>query len=479
MTLTKIAAALSRFFFGPPPERLIAEPKKDPLLGDPIKVRPAPAPNLTVVLEALTQAVGQFLQQHVRPVVALSPDTVYAIHTVRLLITPASLTLLKEFTRMPQPIRDKLAAACIEKATGAGALSLEDFYGWTVEGDAPVTEGQIIKVLASNEDDPLPLTFVFDGEYKTSPRPRSAPRPAVPGLQLDFQVLGGKEQQGRLDQFPALLGKGPACDLVLGGTFVSAAHVRLSLNESKSLMIEDISTNGTWLDGERIPNGQRLPLPERCTLSLGGPVDSDGIATLQLRRPALATPGSGETLTREPLPAAPLETPIKGQANHALPDEAARRPTPPVGETRYSQATAGAKETRMTGSPRGTALGRLRLRTAQGEERVIAIDALPFTIGREPTGPGLPLDDTLDLVSRQHLRLVKSQGHAGFLVDNPGCERNGTYRQGTAEGSRFVWDFAQDDEPGGWLTLGARGLNAGSVQLRLELANGSANGSRT
>lgn len=117
----------------------------------------------------------------------------------------------------------------------------------------------------------------------------------------------------------------------------------------------------------------------------------------------------------------------------------------------------------------------MRLRTAKGDEKIIAIDTLPFTIGREPAGPGLPLDEGLDLVSRQHLRLVRAHGAVGFLVDNPGAEKNGTYRQGTPEGSHFVSRFsdAEVDDASGWLTLGARGLGEGSVQLRLEVANGS------
>lgn len=488
MTLKKIAAALSRFIFGAPPERFVAEPKKDPLLDEPVKVRPAPAPNLTVVLEALTQAVGQFLQQHVRPVVALSPDTVYAIHTVRLLITPSTLTLLKDFTRMPQPIRDKLAGACIQKATGAAALSLEDFYGWTVEGDAPVTEGQIIRVLASNEDDPLPLTFVFDGEYKSSPRPHKEPRPIIPGLRLDYRFLGAQgEEQGRLEHFPALLGKGPDCDLVLPHIYVSAAHLRVDVGEGGRLMIEDISSNGTWLNGERMVRGEPQPLPERCTLSLGGPDDSDGVAQMKLRCPAPRADSAqgytplfrhqGETVPRAAPAAVPLDPPLPKQPEKPEAKAAGRHPGPIVGETRYGQSAvpAGARETRMSAPPRSKALACLRLRTAQGDEQVIAIDALPFTIGREPKGPGLPLDDELDLVSRQHLRLVRAHGAVGFLVDNPGCEKNGTYRQGTAEGSHFVWRFAegQGDDPAGWLTLGARGLGEGSVQLRLEVVNGS------
>lgn len=234
-----------------------------------------PPPNLTLVLEALTNACNQLLQQHVRPVVSLSGETVYAIHTIRLLMTPATLPLLRDLNRLPQSIRDRLARACVEKSAGSSALSLDNFYGWTVEGDSAITEGQVVKVLASHETDPLPLSFVFDGVFEMSARPKNmkeSKKPSAAGYFLDYELAGAHgAERGRLREFPIYLGKAESNDLVLTGTYVAACHARISLDQGGRPQLENLSAKGVWLNGGVLAEGKPIPLPRQAQINLGGP----------------------------------------------------------------------------------------------------------------------------------------------------------------------------------------------------------------
>jgi len=58
---------------------------------------------------------------------------------------------------------------------------------------------------------------------------------------------------------PVVIGRSPGADIVIGATYVSGRHARFSLI-GKDLVLEDLgSTNGTYVNGERIsgPTGLR------------------------------------------------------------------------------------------------------------------------------------------------------------------------------------------------------------------------------
>lgn len=486
MNFRHFAQAFGRTFFGTegiPAAASIGTPRGGFETFPDASGRQAPPAQLSLVLDGLTSACTQFLQQNIRPVVSLSPETVYAIHSIRLVMTPPTMGLLREIIRMPQPIRDRLARACVQKASGSTAFSLENFYGWSVEGDSLITEGEIVKVLVCNEDGPVTLDFVFDGNFEMGARQRREPPVAVAGLSVAYRFHGEwGEEKGSLNRFPALIGKGPGNDLVLPGTYVSGTHLRIGTDGSGGLTLEDLaSSNGTWLDGQRMPPGTPMPVSGHCVLGLGGPAGSDGVAVLHLEP---AQPA------REEPPSAPTAPGWTGFSSvpHSLPEtdgtgapvvEAAvhsEAPRVACNETRIALPAPGAAATQLAGREEGKTLGRLRIRDASGREQVVTIDTLPFIIGREPRGPGYAADGTLDLVSRQHLCLLRRHGSRGFQVDNPGAGSNGTYRQGNLEGEHFLWDFAEGDaaSPAHWITLGSRSLVPGSLQVRLEAV-----GSRT
>ena len=79
-------------------------------------------------------------------------------------------------------------------------------------------------------------------------------RLAGPGLRLSVQ--DAKSPDGsrtvEIEHFPAVLGSSIHADVEISGYYVSARHCTLHW-EGEHLWLADHSTNGTWVDGERVP----------------------------------------------------------------------------------------------------------------------------------------------------------------------------------------------------------------------------------
>jgi pSer/pThr/pTyr-binding forkhead associated (FHA) protein len=53
-----------------------------------------------------------------------------------------------------------------------------------------------------------------------------------------------------------LVGRGPECAVLLDGQGISRQHLGIDAEES-SLFLTDLSSNGTWLNGKRLPQNRR------------------------------------------------------------------------------------------------------------------------------------------------------------------------------------------------------------------------------
>src|SRR5262245_37632942 len=73
------------------------------------------------------------------------------------------------------------------------------------------------------------------------------------------------EQHSPSPDRPFVLGRAPACDLIVDDSRVSRRHLMLEPSPDGWTAI-DISTNGTWVAGERI---HRMRINEECRLRLG------------------------------------------------------------------------------------------------------------------------------------------------------------------------------------------------------------------
>ena len=108
-----------------------------------------------------------------------------------------------------------------------------------------------------------------------------------------------------LERDRTLLGRDPACNVVLDERSVSRRHVVVERRGPSWHVVDQGSANGTFLDGEQIAeaelrDGQELRLGN---LRLGVEVESEVPQTVLMQAPEQAPPPPPPPTTRQPLPA--------------------------------------------------------------------------------------------------------------------------------------------------------------------------------
>ena len=266
--------------------------------------------------------------------------------------------------------------------------------------------------------------------------PAGTERLAGPGLRLTVQ--DAKSPSGsrtvEIEHFPAVLGSSMHTDVEISGYYVSARHCTLHW-EGEHLWLADHSTNGTWVDGERVQRGNRVALANGALLGFGrdrGESERDRYPALRvhLLRQPVATGASATPVTPSAsTPVAPLvggrASPVGGRAS-------------PVGGVRALAVLAIADS---TGSP---------LRD---------VITLPFTIGRG-SSQDYVVPDANEGVSREHL-VIEEINPSGAVTVNRAVSRNGTFSGNQALPERFTWRFGQE------IVLGERWADAPPVCVTL------------
>lgn len=231
-----------------------------------------------------------------------------------------------------------------------------------------------------------------------------------------------------VEQLEALIGRDPACGLVVEGPkskVVSGRHARIFFQDS-TWWIQDISRNGTILDDERLQSGQRHALKVGQVVGLGesGP---------RLRVTALESRAISETM---------LESPVSATGFDLPPQTTAPRPRPmgsgvPTGVNvnegtaalRQSEAVrAGVKFEDPTEPARLGGAWHLivTLRATHSDQRFDA-EASVVKVGRSPDcGIRIPPEQGAS-VSRVHAEIAV--GDSGVIVRDAGS-RNGTFLNG-------------------------------------------------
>ena len=112
---------------------------------------------------------------------------------------------------------------------------------------------------------------------KPAPRPQAAPKPSKGKLPRHLVITAGSlaGQSLDLDNAPVTIGRSPESTLVLTDDYASTHHARL-LPKDGQWLIEDLgSTNGTYLDKEKVT--RPTPVPPGAKVRIGKTV-------LELRR---------------------------------------------------------------------------------------------------------------------------------------------------------------------------------------------------
>lgn len=263
--------------------------------------------------------------------------------------------------------------------------------------------------------------------------------PVQVGPKMRLLVQDAKQAGARaaeIERFPAVLGSSAEADVEVSGYYMSARHCTLHW-EGEQLWLADHSTNGTWVDGERVRRGSRVQIANGAQLTFGrdrGDAEYDRYPSVRaqlLRHPE--APGANAT------PVAPsASTPIA--PGLAAPVSA----LPQAGNAPLAVLAI----VDATGSPRHDVL------------------KLPFSIGRG-SAQDYVVPDANQGVSREHL-VIESINRTGAVALNRAVARNGTFAGSQALPERFVWRFGEE------IVLGEKWANAPAVRIALRSVEQSA-----
>lgn len=387
------------------------------------------------IREAVERRVKAFLRQDLVSHLEIGFNEVFLLHYIEISADKQGAPMLAQFLQeFPPDSRVHWVKKLLGPAVGQH-VSIDQFLGLDREFSA--------EELAETDpfDDQLnqvavPLyRVILHGRWESgpAPQPQEAPEAARrDGPCLRLSIQDGKEGCPRakeIEQFPAVLGSSVHADVEVSGYYVSARHCTLHW-EGQQLWLADHSTNGTWVDGERVRRGSRVVLANGAVLGFGRDRgDAD-----HARYPAIQA-----QLMRNPVAAGVSATPVSlSSSTPVAPGIAAAIPLQAAGANAPLAVLAVVD---ASGSPKHDVL------------------KLPFTIGRG-SAQDYVVPDANRGVSREHL-VIESIDRAGAVALNRAVARNGTFAGSQALPERFVWRFDQE------IVLGEKWANAPTVRISL------------
>jgi len=412
-------------------------------------VRPT-ATRYAAIREAVERRVNAFLRQELLSHLEIGFNELFLLHYIEIAADSQGTAVLDQFLHEFSP---ESRVHWVKKLLGPTVgrhVSLEQFAGLDREftaadlADTDPFEEELNQAAAP------PYRVVLHGRWESGPAPQQlasssgvdplaplqAARMPGPGLRLSIQDAkspdprrGGEARAVQIEHFPAVLGSSVHADVEVAGYYVSARHCTLHCEEERIWLV-DHSTNGTWVDGERVRAGGRVALANGALLGFGregGRREHDRYPTVdvQLMRKSLAT----EVISTPVAP--PRATPV-------APGFTAPVSTRPP-EEKASLAVLSIVD--ATGNPRRDVL------------------KLPYTIGRG-SAQDYVVPEGNHGVSREHL-VIEEINRSGAVTINRAVGRNGTFAGNQALPERFLWRFGEE------IALGERWTGAPVVRIRL------------
>ena len=408
-------------------------------------IRPT-ATRYAPIRKAVERRVRTFLREDLVSHLEIGPDETFVLHYLEVSAEGPGAVDLDHFLEEFSP---QARVQWVKKLLGPAVsrhVSLDQFLG--LDKDFPA------EVLAETDPFEDKLNQAAVAFYRVTLHGRwvgvaqanpAAPastrneRVAGPGVRLSVQDARSPNAAKtiEIEHFPAVVGSSTHADVEVSGYYVSARHCTLHW-EGEQLLLADHSTNGTWIDGERVQRGNRVALANGALLGFGrdrGDAEYD-------RYPALRV-----NVLRQPVAAGASATPVTPSVSTPVAPVASVAPVAPVGDGRTSPV-GGVK-----------ALAVLSIADATGSPLRDVI-TLPFTIGRG-SAQDYVVPDANEGVSREHL-VIEEINPQGAVTHNHGASRNGTYSGNQALPERFVWRFGQE------VVLGERWADAPPVSITLQ-----------
>jgi hypothetical protein len=387
------------------------------------------------IREAVERRVQSFMRQDLVSHLEIGFNEIFLLHYIEIAADGQGAAQLEQFLReFPAESRVQWVKKLFGPALGQ-RVSVEQFLGLDQEfSAAALAETDPYEEQLQQNLKPL-YRVILHGRWESGPAAEPA-APAEPetqaGPMLRLAVQDAKQADQRtveIERFPAVLGSSANADVEITGYYASARHCTLHW-DGEQLWLADHSTNGTWVDGERVNRGQRVAVANGALLGFG----RDRGDAEYGRYPA-----------------------VRAQfMRHALAPGASATPVTPSASTPVAPGIV----------PPAAALGRgaaplavLAIVDASGNPKHDVLK-LPFTIGRG-SAQDYVVPDANQGVSREHL-VIESIDRTGAVAVNRAVSRNGTYT-GTEElPERFVWRFGEE------IVLGERWTNAPVVRIALQ-----------
>jgi len=394
------------------------------------------------IREAVERRVQSFLRQDLVSHLEIGFNEIFLLHYIEIAADGQGAAELQQFLdEFPADSRVHWVKKLLGPAVGQH-VSVEQFLGLD-RAFAP-------EVLA--ETDPFeeklnqaawPLyRVILHGRWESGPAaalqaagaPAAAepPKHSGPTLRLSVQDARAGAQVVEIAQFPAVLGSSAHADVEISGYYVSARHCTLHW-DGEQLWLLDHSTNGTWVDGERVRRGSRVALANGALLGFGrdrGLEEHD-------RYPAVRA-----QLMRHSAGPAASATPVAPSRSTPVAPGIASPPSPALSVC----------------PPDAAPLAVLAIVDASGSPKQDVLK-LPFTIGRG-SAQDYVVPDANQGVSREHL-VIESIDPAGAVAVNCAVERNGTFAGSRPLPGRFVWRFGEE------IVLGEKWTSAPAVRIAL------------
>jgi hypothetical protein len=411
------------------------------------------ATRYTPIREAVERRVNTFLRQDLVSHLEIGFNEIFLLHYIEVVADSQGAGALDQFLHEFSP---EARVHWVKKLLGPAVgqhVSVDQFVGLDKE----------FKTEDLAETDPFeeelnqaatpPYRIILHGRWESRPaaeqqaaqssgangslRERAA-RLGGPCLRLSIQDAkspnprnGIDTRIAELEHFPAVLGSSVHADVEISGYYVSARHCTLQW-EGQQLWLADHSTNGTWVDGERVRRGTRVALANGAMLGFGrdkGRREHDRYPAIyvQLMHQSLAPRTSTPVSPSRSTPVAPAVT--TSISIHAPGEKA------PLAVLAIVDAT---------GSPRCDVL------------------KLPFTIGRG-SAQDYVVPDANQGVSREHL-VIEEINRTGAVTLNRAVSRNGTFAGNQALPERFVWRFGEE------IVLGEKWTGAPVMRMSLRHA---------
>jgi hypothetical protein len=437
----RISSAFERTDIG------VAGSAYDDARGDEDAVRPT-ATRYAPIREAVERRVNTFLRQDLVSHLEIGSNEIFLLHYIEIAADNQGMAALAQFLHEFSP---ESRIHWVKKLLGPAVgrhVSVDQFLGLDKEFSAEeLAETDPFEEKLNQAATP-PYHIILHGRWDSGPAaersqpsdanppPPQTSRLAGPCLRLSVQDAKspnpGKEGGARIaeiEHFPAVLGSSAHADVEISGYYVSARHCTLHW-EGGQLWLADHSTNGTWVDGERVRRGTRVALANGALLGFGRDKRDreydryPAIHAQLMRRPV--APGASST------PVAPSRvTPVAPGVVTSISIQAPAQKTP---------------------------LAVLAIVDASGSPRRDVLK-LPFTIGRG-SAQDYVVPDANQGVSREHL-VIEEINRSGAVTCNRGASKNGTFAGKQALPERFVWRFGQE------IVLGEKWTGAPVVRLSL------------